>query len=230
MVQKRDEHKEPVIRAFVALPGETLVEAAARLLPGSGLFVSRSGKEIATNNMNDNHPSQEDHLGFLRQYKSESEMFSLSSGEEIPIQKYFLRFKPWTGAPIPNTYNGKTVIDWYGEPVFAELAVLRLFQTNSWDGVWVDSYRRKYRVGLPDVIDPVELLDEQKQLIESIRSKVGRSGGCWDVFIWKDGIPLFIELKRSKKDKIHPNQNEWLAASLALGLKPDNFALVEWNL
>lgn len=40
MVQNRDEHREPVIRAFVALPVETLVEVAERCLPGSGLCVS----------------------------------------------------------------------------------------------------------------------------------------------------------------------------------------------
>jgi hypothetical protein len=40
MVQYRDEHREPVIRAFVALPVETLVEVTERCLPGSGLCVS----------------------------------------------------------------------------------------------------------------------------------------------------------------------------------------------
>ena len=44
MAQKRDEHKDPVIRAFVALPEETLAEVAVRRLPGSGLFVSRVRK------------------------------------------------------------------------------------------------------------------------------------------------------------------------------------------
>jgi hypothetical protein len=40
MVHNRDEHREPVIRAFVALPVETLVEVTERCLPGSGLCVS----------------------------------------------------------------------------------------------------------------------------------------------------------------------------------------------
>lgn len=39
MAKNRDEHREPVIRAFVALPGETQVEVSARTLPGSGLCV-----------------------------------------------------------------------------------------------------------------------------------------------------------------------------------------------
>lgn len=175
-----------------------------------------------------NPPSEED-LNLLQQYKTESELFSLSSGVEVSIQKYFLHFDEWKGEPIPNTYNGKAVIDWNGEPVFAELAVLRLFQSQGWEGVWVDSYRRKYRVGLPDVTEPVELPEKQKQLIESIREKTGRSGGCWDVLVWSGENVLFIELKRSKKDRIQASQVQWLEESLKIGLKTMNFALIEWN-
>ena len=174
-------------------------------------------------------PSQEGHLGFLQPYKVDGESFSLSSGASVLIQKYFLTFIPWEGVPIQNTYNGKAVIDWNGEPLFAELAVLRLFQSHGWEGVWVDSYRRKYRVGLPDVTEPVELPEKQKQLIESIRAKTGRHGGCWDVFVWKGEYVLFIELKRSKKDRIQDSQRLWLEKSFETGLTSDNFAFLEWD-
>src|SRR3989344_3673856 len=159
--------------------------------------------------------SEEDNLKFLSQYETGDEIFSLSSGAKIPIRKYFLTFNSWKGAPIPNTYNGKAVIDWNSEPLFAELAALRLFQSHGWDGVWVDSYGRKYRIGLPDIAEPIELPEKQKQLIDSIRAKTGRSGGCWDVFVWKNDQILFIELKRQKKDAIQSSQNEWLEVSLA---------------
>lgn len=172
-------------------------------------------------------PFQEGGLGFLESYKTNNETFSLSSGEQISIPKYFLRLDPWQGSPVPNTYNGKAVINWNGEPVFAELAVLRLFQSHGWNGVWVDSYRRKYRVGLPDVVEPVELPEKQNQLIEKITGKIG---GCWDVLVWKDDQSLFLELKRSKKDQIRDSQIAWLEAALAEGLKPENFALIEWDL
>ena len=173
-------------------------------------------------------PDQAGSLGFLQPYKVDGELFSLSSGADISIQKYFLTFTPWKGAPIPNTYNNKPVIDWNGEPVFAELAVLRLFQSHGWEGVWVDSYCRKYRIGLPDVAEPVELPEKQKQLIESIKAKTGRSGGCWDVFVWKDDQLLFIELKRQKKDAIQDSQRLWLEKSLDSGLAQENFAFLEW--
>lgn len=171
-------------------------------------------------------PDQAGNLEFLQPYKVDGELFSLSSGADISIQKYFLTFIPWKGAPIPNTYNNKPVIDWNGEPVFAELAVLRLFQSHGWEGIWVDSYRRKYRIGLPDVAEPVELPEKQKQLIESIKAKTGRSGGCWDVLVWKGEEVLFIELKRSKKDKVQESQKKWFAKSIDLGLKQHNFAFI----
>ncbi|KKW19798.1 MAG: hypothetical protein UY63_C0006G0040 [Parcubacteria group bacterium GW2011_GWA2_51_10] len=169
-------------------------------------------------------------LEFLQPHKVDSERFSLSSGEQISIQKYFLTFNSWRGAPIPNTYNGKTVLDWNGEPVFAELAVLRLFQSHGWNGVWVDSYRRKFRVGLPDVVEPIELPQKQRELIDSIRAKTGRSGGCWDVLVWRENVTLFLELKRSKKDRIQSSQNGWLTAAIDLGLTASDFALVEWDM
>ncbi len=173
-------------------------------------------------------PTQED-LGFLKTYRVDDEIFTLSSGVQVPIQKYFLHFKPWTGAPIPNTYNGKAVIDWSGEPVFAELAVLRMFQSHGWDGVWVDSYRRKYRIGLPDVAEPIEIPEKQRTLIESIKAKTGRSGGCWDVLLWKGDAVLFVELKRSKKDKIQESQVSWLEKSPESFVLEDNFAILEWD-
>jgi len=175
-------------------------------------------------------PDQAGKLGFLQPYLAESEIFSLPSGANVPIPKYFLEFKEWKGAPIPNTYNGKAVIDWHGEPVFAELAVLRLFQSHGWSGVWVDSYRRKYRVGLPDVAEPISLPSRQSRLIDALREKTGRFGGCWDVVVWKGNTTLFLELKRQKKDAIQNTQVEWLSAALESGLTVDNFALVEWNI
>lgn len=173
-------------------------------------------------------PDQAGNLEFLQPYKVDGELFSLSSGVDISIQKYFLHFNEWKGAPISNTYNNKPVIDWNGEPVFAELAVLRLFQSHGWEGVWVDSYRRKYRIGLPDVAEPIELPHKQQQLIDSIKAKTGRSGGCWDVFAWKDDQLLFIELKRQKKDVVQDSQRLWLEKSLESNLTANDFAFLEW--
>ena len=123
-----------------------------------------------------------DSVEFLQPYKVDGELFSLPSDGQVLIRKYFLEFKEWQGAPIPNTYDGKAIIDWNGEPVFAELAVLRLFQSHGWDGVWVDSYRRKYRTGLPDVAEPVELPEKQRGLLTPFVPRqvdLVAVGMCW---------------------------------------------------
>jgi len=41
------------------------------------------------------------------------------------------RFPKWQGAPILDTYGGKAVLDYHGEPVFAELFTLRMLQRRS---------------------------------------------------------------------------------------------------
>lgn len=163
-------------------------------------------------------------------HRMDNEIFPLSSGKHALVQKYFLQFKPWEGALVPNDYNGKAIIDWNGEPVFAELAVLRLFQSHGWEGVWVDSYRNKYRVGLPDSAELVELPEKQKTLIDAVRAKMGRSGGCWDVVVWRGDELLFLELKRMQRDRLQESQIQWLDESLKMALKTKDFGIIEWGM
>jgi len=180
--------------------------------------------------MNNDYTPQKADLRFLQPNTIADETIPLLSGEQILIQKYFLNFNQWAGTPIVNRYGNKAVINWNGEPLFAELAVVRIFQSQGWDGVWVDSYRRKYRIGLPDVVSPIDLPVKYEELLTTIRTTTGRSGGCWDVLVWKDSKILFIELKRRKKDSIQDSQKQWLEYSLSHGLLPSNFALIEWEL
>lgn len=176
-----------------------------------------------------NHKTpQESSLEFIQPHKVDGEVFLLSSGDNILIQKYFLTFQKWKGEPILNSYGNKAVVDWNGAPLFAELAALKLFQSYGWNGVWVDSYRKKFRVGLPDVVEPIEIPQDQKELIDSIRTRTTKFGGCWDLFLWKGDEVLFVELKRQKKDAIQDSQRQWLGHSLAHGLHAENFAFLEW--
>ena len=55
-------------------------------------------------------------------------------------------------------------------------------------------------------------------------------GGCWDIVSWKNDKILFSESKRTKKDFIQSTQNKWLKCSFNLGLRPENFLMVEWKL
>jgi len=60
----------------------------------------------------------------------------LSSGEVVSVVKRHLSLKLWNGAPVPDTYGGKAVLDYNGQPLFAELVVLRMLEGDGWEGVW----------------------------------------------------------------------------------------------
>ncbi len=158
-----------------------------------------------------------------------TENLIVPSGRVIAVPKCIAQFQPWNGKPISNTFGGKAVLDYEGEPLFAELVVLRILEKEGWQGVWADSYRRKYRVGMLDV-SPVQLAEPQSSFLHNIRQKAGRNGGCWDVFAWRGEEYRFAELKRAKKDRIRNSQLRFLEAALDLRLTPANFLLVEWQI
>lgn len=128
-----------------------------------------------------------------------------------------------------NTYGGKYVLDFNGQPAFAELVVLWTLRKEGWEGVWVDTYGKKYRIGLPGIVEPVTLPSEQTKIIENIAARAGSFKGCWDVFLWRGNNHLFVELKRKGRDAIRETQVRWLEASLSVGIKAEDFLLVEWE-
>ena len=152
-------------------------------------------------------------MQFLRRHASGVESFSLPSGRVVNVPKFLMRFREWArknekgtplnleGRPI-DTYHRKPVLDYRGEPVFAELAILRLLESEGWEGRWVDSFGGvKFRTGLLD--RPLCVLPAgPKALFDKIASAKGSRGGCWDVFAWRGKEFLFAEAKRVKEDKI----------------------------
>ena len=161
---------------------------------------------------------------------TEPEVFALDSGGTISIAKCFIRFKPWTGKPIANTYGGKAVLDSDREPVFAELAILRLLQKHGFDGVWVDSYRLKF---LKSLSVECALPDHAQAIYDRIvAANGGRHGGCWDVLAWKQDQFVFIESKQKSKgykDSITDTQKRWLQAALKIGFDSACFLICEWD-
>jgi hypothetical protein len=122
------------------------------------------------------------------------------------------------------------VLDWQGKPVFAELAILRAFEEQGWQGVWVDSFGRlEFRTELPERSAPIELPESAEWLYARIAAASGGSRGCWDVFAWCGSEVAFAESKLRGKDKIHDGQLRWLAAALDVGVPMDAFSLVEWR-
>ncbi len=158
------------------------------------------------------------------------EVFTFPSNQTVTIPKVNILFNQWTGTVLPDTYNNKPVLNFNGEPVFAELAILRIFQNEGWNGVWVDTYRRKCRIGYWGADCLVNLPTDKQLILEDIYKIAGIKSGCWDVFCWKDDEVIFAESKRHKKDKIRPNQVQWLEAALKYGLREDSFLMVEWDL
>ena len=75
------------------------------------------------------------------------EEIQLPTGNLVHIPKTQPRFQLWTGTPIADSYGMKTILSINNEPVFAELAILRLCQQAGWNGVWVDTFGQAYRTG-----------------------------------------------------------------------------------
>lgn len=157
------------------------------------------------------------------------EVLQLASGRQVSIPKSTPVFQSWHGEAPADTYGGKAVLDYLGEPVFAEIAILRSLERRGWTGVWIDTYRKKYRIGYWGVT-PVELPPERSQLLNRIYSRTGTRSGAFDVFCWLGAKVLFAESKRKGRDSIRETQLIWLEAAFKEGLLPEDFLIVEWSL
>lgn len=118
-----------------------------------------------------------------------------------------VRFRAWAGAPIdPGNYGRKPVVDFGGEALFAELAVVRWLQRDGWDAGWVARYGglhlRSDLPGRPTRTLPV--------LAQALFDRLN-TGGSWDVFAWQGAARLaFIECKRIGRDRYSPAQIAWI--------------------
>lgn len=156
------------------------------------------------------------------------EIIRLSKNKTVEISKASPYFEKWIGEPIEDNYN-KIVLGFNGEPLFAEFIILQIFQNEGWDGVWVDTYRKKYR---KDWINKkgVDLPPDKMKILNKIYNKIGSNKGCWDIFCWKSDQIILTESKYSKKDKLRANQINFLKAALEIGFDTKSFLLVEWSL
>lgn len=161
--------------------------------------------------------------------RNSTEKIKLATGQIIHMPKCITTFRSWRGKAVKYTYGGKAVLDFRGKPLFAELVVLAMLKRENWKGVWVDSYRRKYRVGMFNTKEPIDLPTGEEQFLDRIRKRAGY-GGCFDVFAWRGNKRRFIELKRRGKDHIRESQKCWLAAAIKCGVQMRDLLIVEWDL
>ena len=71
-----------------------------------------------------------------------SQRIVLSSGREITVAKATPSFRRWAREMPRDTFNGKPLLEFNGEMVFAVLSILRSFQQAGWDGRWIDTDAR----------------------------------------------------------------------------------------
>ena len=105
-----------------------------------------------------------------------TETLYLPSGTLVRLPKAEPRFLAWQGEFTGDTYGNKPLLDIDGEPMFAELSILRLFQKDGWDGVWVDTFRKKYRTAWGEK-GAVKLFGDKLWLLKAINQRAGSAYG-----------------------------------------------------
>ena len=126
--------------------------------------------------------------------------------------------------------SGREVMLQKAEPLFQawrEGSTLRIFQQFGWEGVWVDSFRKQFRISNSEQVD---LPTSKIALLNDIYVAAGSRYGCFDVFAWKNDQVLFAESKRRGKDIIRKTQLRWLEAALSICRDLGEFLIVEWDI
>jgi hypothetical protein len=162
------------------------------------------------------------------------------AGKPVEIPRCRIQFKPWLGQAVKETFGGKPIVFTDDEPMFAEMAVLRHYLNNGWDGRWLVTtgrlgkepvYLREWKDDkfATQLNEPVDDKLAQQVLTGMAKQNKACYNGCWDLLCWKDDTVVFTRVVRNNKDNISPANNAWLIAGLALGLQPDNFLIAQWD-
>ena len=150
-------------------------------------------------------------------------------------------FPAYTGTLQGDRFGNKDLLHVDDKPQFAEVAILRAFEADGWQGRWVEPYQRAamdpsilhaWNGGAFKTQEQVPIAELWvKERLHAIASQNRNSyAGCWDVVAWKDERLIFVEAKLSKKDRMRPTQLRWLEAALKCGCAVEDFLVVEWTL
>ena len=157
------------------------------------------------------------------------ETLTLADGRVVHVPKVTPSFQAWPGPAPSDTFGKKPVLDFNGRPAFAELVVLWNFLEAGWDGVWIDSYRRRFLRDFWPLPVSQEVPAEQQELLRKIAELATVPAKPWDVLCWSPAGVIFGEAKRRRRDSVRGTQIEFLGAALRFGLPTSLFLLVEWS-
>lgn len=90
-------------------------------------------------------------------------------------------FRHSAGAPLGDSYGRKSVLDYRGKPAFAELAVLSCLREAGWDGVWIDTFRKRWLRSYWSLEAASKLPAEAGDLLARI-SSADPTARPWDIF------------------------------------------------
>jgi hypothetical protein len=162
---------------------------------------------------------------------SASEGLRLLPGQTVVLAKCHPSFQRWVGPPV-YSLGGKAILDVKGEPVYPELAILRLLERQGWRGVWINAAWREFRTGLPNQTAPVAFTEgPAAQLVQRVIKERGSYAGCPDVVAQRNGAVVLIAAKRRDRfnDRFKESQLNWIAAALDHDVPPACFLVVEWS-
>lgn len=125
------------------------------------------------------------------------------------------------------------MINYKGNAIFAELAILNLLKESGWEGVWVETYGGIHFLkdmpgGWKLAKNSVSIPTEKEVLLQNI-FKVAKTTACFDVFAWKDNDILFCESKHKGKDRLTKAQTKFIEGALSCGIPEDSLIIVEWE-
>ncbi len=158
---------------------------------------------------------------------------SLPSGKIVALPTCNPKFSLWK-EPINNfNYGGKPLVDYGGEPIFAELVILRILLADGWSGVWVETYGgTHYLRTMPKdwklKTEHISIPKEKEELLKKIWTKA-KTSACFDVFAWKGNEILFCEAKNKGKDKLTSGQLKFIEGALSCGILPESLLIAEWE-
>ncbi|HAU07744.1 MAG: hypothetical protein UW46_C0004G0036 [Candidatus Yanofskybacteria bacterium GW2011_GWF1_44_227] len=183
--------------------------------------------------MHNNIQPKGDALGFLDSYPSDKETIILPSGSSVEVKKYILKFKAWQGDKPVFDFGRKPIIDFDGEGCFAELAILRMFLKNGWQGVWVEAYGGTHFLNSMPTSwslkpEHISIPEEKEKLLKRIWM-AGKTKACFDVVVWQDDKILFCEAKRSKKDRLTKAQEKFIQGVITCGIPLSALIIIEWD-